>query len=115
LGRKAAAERLWVEERRAELVKEAQVHGAAGEHAVRAGIVQRQDRLRAMFGDHGREALVNRVEGFVPGDRLETALASSADAPERGPETALPVRDCREGARDPGADDIRRVRERLPA
>src|SRR6267378_3257942 len=78
-----AAERRAVEQRRAEPVEEAQVHRPAGEDAVRAAVVQRHDRLRAVRGDHRREARVDEIERLGPRDRRERACALGAGAAQR--------------------------------
>src|SRR5207244_13319315 len=50
LGADPAAARPTIEQARAELVEEAEVHRPAGEHAVRARVVERQGRMRAEIG-----------------------------------------------------------------
>src|SRR5207249_710431 len=87
----AAAERPAVEQARAEPVEEPEVHRASGEHAVRSGIVERKDRLRAVGGDHGREALVNGVERLRPRYALEAPFALGADPAQRRLEAPLAV------------------------
>src|SRR5207245_719899 len=76
------------ERARAELVEEAEVHRPAGEHAVRARVVERQDRLRAVLGDHRGEPLVDQVDRLGPRDAREAPLALGAHAPERRAEAA---------------------------
>src|SRR3989304_8969 len=65
---------------RAEPVEETQVHRAGREHPVRARVVERQDRLRAVRGDDRAQALVGQVGRGVPRDRLPRPPA----APARG-------------------------------
>ncbi len=62
----ATAEGGTVQERSAELVEEAQVHGRIGEHAVGARIVEGQDGLRPMGGHDGGDPIVDDVERLVP-------------------------------------------------
>ena len=71
-----------VEQRRAELVEEAQRHRLALHHPHRAGVAVRQHGLRLAGGD-GAQARRDRVERLVPGDALEAAAALGADALER--------------------------------
>ena len=89
----AAAQRFAIEQARAEPVKEAQVHRAAGEEAVRPGVVQREDRLRAVLGHDRGEALVDLVERLVPRDPLEGAGAGAtrADATQRRADSRIAV------------------------
>ena len=107
LGADASAQRLSVEERGAELVEEAQVHGAAREHPVRPRVVQREHRLRTVRGDHRGDARVDDVERLVPGDRLKAALALGPCPPERGEDPVIAVGEGREVTRYLGADHPR--------
>src|SRR5262249_822017 len=75
----------------------------AREHAVGAGVVQRQDRLRAMRGHDGREALVDDVERLRPRDPLEASLAPGAHPAQRRLETPLAVHEARIRLRHLGA------------
>ena len=67
----------------AELVEEPRGHAVAGEQAVRAGVVERRDRLRAPAVDHRADARVDFVQRRVPGDALERAGAFRAGAAQR--------------------------------
>src|SRR2546422_4626718 len=95
LGADSAAERSPIEQARAELVEEPKVHRAAREHAVRARVVERQDRLGAVRGDDRAEPRVDRVERLPPRDTLEAPLASGAHAPERRAEASGAVDELR--------------------
>ena len=109
LGADPAAQRLPLEQGRAQLVEEAQVHGAAGQHPVGPGIVERQDRLRAMGRDHRGEARVDDVERLLPRDALEPSVALDPGAAQGRQQTAFPVGDRGEVPRHLGADHSRGV------
>ena len=104
-----AAERTAVEQTGAEPVKEPKIHRTAGEHPVRAGIIQRQDRLRSVRGDDGREALVDDIERLGPRDALEASLALGARAHERRLEAPVSVDEARIRLRHFRAEHTRRV------
>ena len=76
----AATQRAAAQQRGADFVKEAQRHGIARQHPVRAGVVERQQRLRAVAINDVADATVDSVERLIPGDPLELALAFCADA-----------------------------------
>src|SRR4029453_13526365 len=108
----AATEWTAIEQAGAEAMEEAKVHRAAGEHAVGAGVVQRQDRLRPVGGPDGREALVDDVERLGPRDPLEASLAPGAHPAQGRLETSFTVHEARIRlgnlrAEDPGGVGIR--------
>src|SRR5438093_842881 len=115
LGADAAAQWAPVEQRGAHAVEEAQVHRAAGQHAVRAAVVQRHHRLRAVLGDDRAHPRVDSVERLVPGDAHEAVLALGAHALERGADAPLAVDELRERLRHLGADHAFRVGVRARA
>src|SRR5438445_227718 len=94
LGADAAAEWPAIEQARAEPVEEAEIHRATGQQSVRPGVVERQDRLRAVRGHHGGESFVDDVERLRPRDTREAPLALRAHAPERRLETPLAVHEA---------------------
>src|SRR4029453_1346301 len=57
--------------------------------------VQRQDRLRAVRGDHGRESLVHDVERLRPRDALEAPLTLGARPAQGRLEAPLAVDEAR--------------------
>src|SRR5919204_3401298 len=79
----AAAEGAAVKLRRTEAIEEARRHAVAGEKAVRAGIVERHDRLRTPPADDFGDTLVDLVERQLPGDALELAGALGSGATQR--------------------------------
>ena len=78
----AATSRAAAQQRSADLVKEAQRHGITRQHPVRAGIVERQQRLRAVAIDDLAYATVNGVESLIPSDSLELGGTLFPDAPQ---------------------------------
>ena len=75
----------------AELVKEAPVHGATSQLAMRPCIVERQHRLRAMLLYSLGEAGVDQIQCLVPGDRLELTSAARAGPFQRAGQTVRAV------------------------
>ncbi len=69
-----------VQEARAEGLEEATVHAAVAEDAKIAGVGVGQDRLGTVGVRHRPEPFGDLVEGLLPGDALETALALPAHA-----------------------------------
>ena len=116
LGPDAAAEGPAIEQAGAELVEEPEVHRPAGQEPVRPGVVQRQDRLRAVGGDDGGESLVDDVERLGPRDALEAPLPLGAHPAQRRPETSLAVDEPGIRLRNLRAEDAGRVgiRARAP-
>jgi hypothetical protein len=111
----ASAEWRAVEERSAELVEEAQVHGRVGEHAVRTRVVEGQDGLGAVRS-HGRgEPIVDDVQRLVPGRAGEAAFALGPHAPQRREEPARAVHPVGVRRGDLGADHPGGVRIRAGA
>ena len=98
------------EQRRPQLVEEPAVHRTSGELAVRAGVVQRQHRLRAMPRDRAGDACMDQVQGLTPGNRRERVLPATAHALQRAGEPRGTVHEFRIGARDLVADHAGRVR-----
>ena len=98
------------EQRGSKPVEEAAVHGASRKLAVRPGVVQRQHRLRAVPRDGATDACMNQVQGLVPGDWSERALAAPARALERTGEPSGSVHELGIGACDLVADHAGRVR-----
>ena len=76
-----AAHRAAIEPARAELVKEAKRHAVVGEHAVRAGVIERRHGFPAEPLDHRVHALMDDVERVVPAHALERPGAASTHAP----------------------------------
>ena len=111
----AAAQGAAVQQAGAEPVEEAEIHRAAGEQAVRPGVVERQDRLRPVSGDHGRKSVMDDVERLGPRDPLEAPFALGADASERRLEAALAVDEAWVRLRNLGAEDAGRVGVRTRA
>src|SRR6185436_18196192 len=64
-----------VQAARSEGVEEAPVHAAVGKKAHVARVRIRQDGLGAVLRDHAAEAIRDEVQGLVPGDAGEAALA----------------------------------------
>lgn len=64
-------------------MEEPPVHPGALQEAHRAGVGVRQDRFRSGLGDDAPEPAGNRVQRFIPGDRLEPALPLAARPAER--------------------------------
>src|SRR5712692_2336782 len=115
LGADASAERPAIEQARAEPVEEPEVHRTAGEHAVRSGIVERKDRLRAVGGDHGRESLVDDVERLRPRNALEAPFTLGTRAAQRRLEAPLAVDEAGIRLRDLGAEHPGRIGVRARA
>ena len=76
----AAAQRSAVEQARAELVEETPIHRPDRKLAVRSGVVERQNRLRAILADDVAGPLGDHRQRVVPTDRLELAAARLAPA-----------------------------------
>ena len=72
-------------------MKEAQRHRIACQHPMRAGIVERQERLRAVAIHDVADAAMNAVERLIPGDLLELARAFRTNALERVLQAILAV------------------------
>ena len=69
-----------VELRRAQAMKEAMVHAGVVQHAQRAAIGVRQDRLRAKLAAYGAQALIDFIQRRVPTDPLKIFLILGARA-----------------------------------
>src|SRR5207245_6315380 len=82
VGRGADAATQWAsaQQRSTAPMEEAQGHGIARQHPVRARVVERQQRLRAVAINDAADATVNSVECLIPGDPLELARAFCTDA-----------------------------------
>jgi hypothetical protein len=90
-------------------VEEAQRHRVAGQHAVRASVVEGQHGPGSITRNDLRDARVNQLECVVPGDPLEPARALRADTPLREAHAVRPVDELGVGLRHLGAN--RPVRE----
>ncbi len=90
-----AAQRSAVQAGGAEPVEEARGHGAAGQPAVGAGIVQRHHRFRAVALDGRGQPQVHPRQSLVPGDCPELAAAATAGTDERRGQPALAVDEVR--------------------
>jgi hypothetical protein len=55
---------------------------------VRTRVIQRRDRFAAVTGDNGRDALMDVIERFIPGDALEGTGALWPGPPQRMHEAA---------------------------
>ena len=86
-------------------MEKAQRHAVIGEHAVRAGIVERHHRLRAVALDHRGDARVHDVERLLPADARERAGAARAGALERMQQAVCAVDEIVGVMRHLGADD----------
>ena len=98
------------EQRCSELVEEPAVHRTPGQLAVRAGVVQRQHRLRAMPRDCARDALMDQVQCLVPGDRRERVATAPTHALQRLGKPPRAVHELGIGTRHLVADHAGRVR-----
>src|SRR5439155_17902367 len=115
LGADAAAERTAIEQAGAEPVEEPEIHRAAGEESVRAGVVEGQNGLRTVRGDDRAEPVVDDVERLRPRDALEASLALGARPAQRRLQTSLAVNEARIRLGHLRAEDARRVRVRARA
>jgi hypothetical protein len=104
LGPHAAAEGLAIEEAGAQPMEEAQVHGAAGEHAVWARVVEGDDGLGTVRRHDRGESRVDQVQGFLPARGDEAPFALGAHAEKGRGEASGSVDELRIRLGDLGAD-----------
>src|SRR5262249_33211427 len=85
------------------------------EHPVGPRVIQRQDRLRAVCGDRGREPLMDDVERLRPRDALEAPLTFRTRPAYRRREPPLAVHEARIRLGHLRPQDTRRIGVRARA
>jgi hypothetical protein len=86
-----AAQGTSAQQRGADPMKETQRHGITRQHPVRAGVVERQQRLRTVAADDLAYARVNGVQCLIPGDSLELVGTFLADTFQRVAQAVVAV------------------------